>query len=498
MSYKEINSMRKEGNLSQALSMAESEFALQPDKHSATALFWCLNSLRKDIDTISQSQEVIDRMESLREKYAPDNDVLQKTVQIARAALSPEALAERKAWKVFKAAKEAQTLEMQKRLLLDYLRMDNPRPSLLHSLVLAEAIKIAKSRPEEFSIVSFTELWRLEHLRAEDWEKHDNKAGYKLPSTIEKLLSVLVKELVLAHVQPPHTISMLLDQALEQYPKNKHLIRYKAQFLALRGEKDEAIAIYKNLLTQQPGTPYLWDELSDMVDDSNTRTGMLCAAVSCSADENFLPKTRIKLANELFNLGLYGQAKCELDKASGTYARNNWSIPTSLTQLLSKIPSTVDAVDSRPVYARFRPFADDYLYSAAETVTLIKLKETRPQSGTGSDKIWQMRGQDGMVWVDPAKFRLDLRSPKGSIFKARMANGDVIAIAPSQLTPDLTWVRRVEGPLVIKNSANGKQFGFVESVFVTGTMLAGHENGEYVSLLAVLNPDNRWGAIVIY
>lgn len=497
MSYTEINAMRKEGNLSQALTMAESEFALHPDKHSAVALFWCLNSLRKETDLIDQSNAIIERMTALCLQYAPDNAALLKTIEVARQSLTPEAMSERKAWRVFKAAKEAPTLAEQTSLLNEYLTMDNPRPSMLHSLVLNEAIKIANDYPDGLSICSFAEAWQLEHLRPEDWDKPATKSGYPATSTIERLLSAISHELVRKGQAPSPTFSMLLQQALEQYPQNKQLVRNEAQFMALKGDKVGAADIYRDLLVQQPSAFYLWEDLSDLVDDPVVHAGMLCAALSCNAPDDYLPSIRLKLARDLIEMGLYDNALTELEMAADTYARNNWPMPQSMSELRAQIPSDANTTYNSALYAKYKACADQYLYANADKAILIKLKDVKNPRNS-ADLTWQMRGENGMVWIDPRKFRLDPRTPKGTIFAAHMLNDEVVSIAPTYDISNQPWIRKVEGYLIIKSSANGKRFGFVDSVFVTGTMLGSLRNGDYVSLLAVLNPDGRWGAIVIY
>lgn len=497
MSHSEINAMRKEGNLSQALTMAESEFALHPDKHSAVALFWCLNSLRKETDLIDQSTVIIDRMESLCQEFAPDNAALLKTIEVARQSLTHEAISERKAWRVFKAAKEATSLIEQKRLLNEYLSIDNPRPSMLHSLVLNYAIKLAKDNPDDFSICSFANLWNLEHLRPEDWDSPPAKGVYYASSTVEKLISAISHELVHTGQKPSRIFDMLLQQAIEHYPRNKHLMRNKARFMALNGDKEGAIAVYRDLLIQQPGVFYLWDELSDLVGNPDVRIGMLCAALSCHIPDDFLPRVRIKLTQALIDIGLFDNALTEIEMAADTYLRNNWAIPPDISELRSQIPAESTTTYNVPLYQRYRTYADSYLYENTERVILIKLKDVKNQHNN-SEPMWQMRGENGMVWINPRKFQLDPRTPKGALYEANMLNDDVISIRPTQNITDQLWIRRVEGSLIIKTGVNGKRFGFVDSVFVTGTMLGSLRSGDYVSLLAVLNPDGRWGAIVIY
>ncbi|MDE7375893.1 MAG: hypothetical protein K2N16_03490, partial [Muribaculaceae bacterium] len=66
---------------------------------------------------------------------------------------------------------------------------------------------------------------------------------------------------------------------------------------------------------------------------------------------------------------------------------------------------------------------------------------------------------------------------------------------PATLDEDLPWLRRVTGPVTIRQqAATGKMFGVVEDVFVPGHQLIGLSQGQEVTVTAILNGD-KWSSL---
>ena len=61
-------------------------------------------------------------------------------------------------------------------LLLDYLALNIPRPSRLHSLILRLAVRLARKFPE-FGFTRFFQLWNPATLRGEDYARDDGKSS---------------------------------------------------------------------------------------------------------------------------------------------------------------------------------------------------------------------------------------------------------------------------------------------------------------------------------
>ena len=151
-------------------------------------------------------------------------------------------------WLIYYALKQTNLGETQNRkiLLNQYLKLNLPRPSILHSLILGEAIKIEQTTPLQFRIRDFIRIWGLENLRTEDWEQYKTNEGHTLPSLVEKLIGVYAKELKTDGIKSPDDFSNLVDNALTKYPKSQNMPYFKATVLISQGKKEEALDYYKN------------------------------------------------------------------------------------------------------------------------------------------------------------------------------------------------------------------------------------------------------------
>ena len=77
-------------------------------------------------------------------------------------------------------------------LLFNYLSLENPRPELVHSMILQYAIFYSNKTPS-FNIYDFFQQWNPAFIREED-QKEDTKDGKTYPSLLSKLLRGFVKK----------------------------------------------------------------------------------------------------------------------------------------------------------------------------------------------------------------------------------------------------------------------------------------------------------------
>ncbi len=79
-----------------------------------------------------------------------------------------------------------------KKFLFIYLGLKNPRPELLHSVILQFSISYA-NKHHDFNLYKFFELWNPRLLRDEDKEKQ-YKEGKAYPSLVEKLIKEFINK----------------------------------------------------------------------------------------------------------------------------------------------------------------------------------------------------------------------------------------------------------------------------------------------------------------
>lgn len=471
MKLKEIHALRKEGRVEEAFAAAEQEYALSANIYTASALFWCLNDTFRDQDP-RESAASVERMEKLVALHGSDDDLMQRTLARAQKRVSPQWRAVKQAressrrgedisplyaeiaawheagvldemlyqdfgWLTYHMLKNAPAADtkLRKQLLNNYLKLDLPRPSALHSRMLGEAVKIENDAPYQFRIRDFIRLWGIDNLRDEDWEPFRTSGGRVLPSLVEKLVGAYARELKGDRAQAAEEFSRLVDKALEQYPSNQHLPYFKAIVLMSQGRQQEALEYYKSLILRYPSKSYLWRQAAELADDVDTRIALLCRALQCGADEEFLGGVRLRLAYLLDECNLSGAARYELERYRDTYQRKGWKLRWDFHKLYRRVQSAPLPDSNAALYAQFGVRADEFLYSALPMLQGVKISERIfDDSYHPGRKVmcWTLRVGNAMVRVrKPGRFKV-AAAPNGTLFDLRMQGDKVVWMRPHQ------------------------------------------------------------------
>ena len=537
MTIKEITALRKSGHLQEALEAAETEFAQSVNKYTVGALFWCLNDLYKQKNG-DDAASIIERMKTLYTDYCIGDEYMQKAIASAERqslphfhqikdavenakggadAISPhhqasiwynEGQLDRQlysdfGWLTYYALKQTAVGEVHKRkgLLNQYLQLDLPKPSILHSLILGEAIKVEQNTPLQFRIRDFIRIWGLENLREEDWEQYRTDGGITLPSTVGRLIGVYAKELKTDGVESSEDFSKLVDKALAKYPKNQNMPYFKAEVLISQGKVQEALTYYKNLILQFPSKFYLWDQTAELVEDIDTKIGLLCKALTCGTDDEYLVSVRLRLASLLYQKGMSENAKHELEKYRETYQNKGWNLKQNYWQIYNQLASASPAADNQEVYAKYAVKADEFIYSSLPTVIAVKVAEFQNDDRNHPGRkvtTWTLRtGNDAVRLRKPAKFGLDRRTPIGAIFDVKLQDDRIVWIKAHGGSVSEPWLKEVSGEVRRRTDRNGKKFAIISGSYVGENLLRGVNEGQTVKALSVQQKDGRWSAVSI-
>ncbi|MBQ0159212.1 MAG: hypothetical protein KBT28_01125 [Bacteroidales bacterium] len=164
--------------------------------------------------------------------------------------------AEQMGWAIYNQLKEGNlpSIEMRK-LLVQYLRLEIERPSMLHSMLLYTVLK-KYAGYTDFNFTSFFEMWGgVSCFRADDWKGAKTDNGKFRMSLAEKTLGRLMKALpskfrpiVCADEQFKSPLAhALLDPMLGRKPQNKRYLSWALK-LAFFDKDHAAIDKYKSLL----------------------------------------------------------------------------------------------------------------------------------------------------------------------------------------------------------------------------------------------------------
>lgn len=536
MTIKEITALRKSGKIEEALEAAQREFELNANNYTANALFWCLYDKSKTSVDNGALTSLYKQMMSLMD-YCGADEYMARSIAAIERRIDPvgmkikEAIERAKTgandiellnklrtdfgneslsrnlysdygWLIYYNLKNLplDDVENRKRLLHDYLKLNLPRPDLLHSLILLEAVKVEKHTPLQFRIRDFMRLWGWENLREDDWLQYQSDNGNTIPSLVEKLIAVYAKELKTDGVESPGEFEELVDKALRHYPNSQHMPFYKAMVLISKGRIPEAMEYYRKLILMSPSKFYLWHHLSALVEDVETKVAMLCKAINVEKDESFIGRCRLDLAKVLIEKGLFANAKYELEKYREFYQSHGWALKTEYRDVERLLPAGQNLQENGALYARYAKHAEEYVYSSIPSIFAIKvadkLVEDRNRPGRKYTQ-WTLRTAKGILSLKkPTKFGLDNRAPNGSPFDIKLYEGKIVCITQSYQNPlNQDWIKKVQGVIRLRIDRKGNPYAIINGVYVGTKLLKGIAEGDVVSVIGIRQDDGRWSAL---
>lgn len=538
MPYQEIKDLLDKQEYLEALQIAREEYKANAGLWEARNLFRCLyhnaKAAAKDNDP-ELASEFLEQMQLLYKSHdlndEINNGMLERTRRLSNPTgiLVQQAYAQAKAgngegayatvssiyndgrlpddqtnaygWIIYYSLKQQSDNDVErlvverKRRLMRYIELGLPSPSLLHSLILSEAVRIERTTPLKFVLHNFFDLWGgSDKLRPEDWEQFEGEHG-TLPSLVEKLVTVYVKEVMTDGRDPSEDFVTLIDKALETFGNNQNLPRQRAQIYLHFNQKDKAIDLYRKQLKRNASRYYLWAELAALVEDADTRLALTCMALSIKTKEDFLGKIRIYLAEQLCDRNEYALAAGQLALVRRCYERQGWHIPPTIAKVSDRIPAETAEADGRDFIRRHADEANIYLYDNAIHTTLVKSGETTDRK-TQKRRWWAADADGNRYSLDPRRLHLPGKCPDGTAIKAVIADKRVLQASVSDTIP--TFVQEFSGTVKRRVGATGKAYTFIDKAYVGQNLLDSDIiDGSTISVLAIRGKDDKWTALRI-
>lgn len=538
MPYQEIKDLLDKQEYLEALQIAREEYKANAGLWEARNLFRCLyhnaKAAAKDNDP-ELASKFLEQMQLLYQSHDLNDEINNGMLERARRLSNPtgilvqQAYAQAKAgngegayatvssiyndgrlpddqtnaygWIIYYSLKQQSDNDVErlvverKRRLMRYIELGLPSPSLLHSLILSEAVRIERTTPLKFVLHNFFDLWGgSAKLRPEDWEQFEGEHG-TLPSLVEKLITVYVKEVMTDGRDPSEDFVALIDKALETFDNNQNLPRQRAQIYLHFNQKDKAIDLYRKQLKRNASRYYLWAELAALVEDADTRLALTCMALSIKTKEDFLGKIRIFLAEQLCDRNEYALAAGQLALVRRCYERQGWHIPPTIAKVSDRIPAETAEADGRDFIRRHADEANIYLYDNAIHTTLVKSGETTDRK-TQKRRWWAADADGNRYSFDPRRLHLPGKCPDGTAIKAVIADKRVLQASVSDTIP--TFVQEFSGIVKRRVGATGKAYTFIDKAYVGQNLLDSDIiDGSTISVLAIRGKDNKWTALRI-
>lgn len=201
-----------------------------------------------------------------------------------------------------------------------------------------------------FSMLDFIMQWDITRLTEDDWIMGQGD-GHPVPSIGMRVVGKVFKE-----VESNPTVEMalkaapILAEALKHSPYNMNNQRYKAMIYRIMGKKDKAINIYMHLIGKHRRS-YLFQEMSELVDDDRYKIALLCKAIATQREEKFRQRMRFTLAGLLFGRDK-ARARYELDKCIAVRKQLGYSITWRMQNLAASLAEVtpVSEADEKSFY----------------------------------------------------------------------------------------------------------------------------------------------------
>ena len=334
MTVKDVFELRKQGKIEEAYEAIRPMYAVHQGKYTTLCMFWTASDiLKKRIEELTEQQEqssaCTNSAESQRKKTEGQKRV-QEAESIFKALLRVQPNIDDKDGK-------AQTAMMH------------------HALRLSEV-------SAAFSMLDFVESLPVEALTAADWQGGMSQDGkHQLPSTAQRLLTRAFHEIqvqmygdfMTRKAPSPHDevvasslkVMPLLQEAMRRNPRDKHNQRYMAVVYTIMGEREKAIAIYRQLLARHRDS-YLYAELAGLTDEPGPKAALLCRAIQNQRQEKFCTAYRLDLARLLLGRD-NARAAYELQKCVATRQALGYHITRDMEQMLSQLNGVQPATDTQ-------------------------------------------------------------------------------------------------------------------------------------------------------
>ncbi|WP_192800250.1 DUF7017 domain-containing protein [Brucella anthropi] len=449
---KDVTNLRKGGQLEEAYRLSVERIAdSEADDHDRAACAWCLIALAKHHSADGNRQKLSGHLDELRRFEVPATDEMlaehrEKALALAqpdrRAVLNARNLSkqgnhreasriyadlhskgsleseDRKSWgwelfRLIKAELEGKrddeltspVAQRVKRLLNTYLKLAIGGPDLLHSLMLRQALRLSKGN--HLKVLPFLRLWNPEQFSVEDFTQQSGNDGKIYPSLVEQVIHAAASEAADSdRADDRHFILPHVQESVKHFPENIWLKLSFTKLLRGLGRIDEARTLAIEFAREKASEYWAWELIGDLTtNDIDLRRSCYAKALSCSQDENFVGKVRLKLA-ELLEESHPTQARFEVERVMTHRAGAGYQVPHEAQALAERLAAFNSEPTDRPFYVG--------LSDAAEALLFSHLPWTHACLGDA----FTIKGRDGQksrrrrrVYVEGDAFAMELSLP---------------------------------------------------------------------------------------
>lgn len=406
---KEVTELRKSGQLEAACALSvERTTDSEADNYDRAAYAWCLIALVKQHSADGNRQKLSDYLDQLRRFEVPATDEMlaehrEKALALAqpdrRAVLEARNLSkqgkheeaariyadihansklepdDRKSWGwelywLIKDELEGKqddelsppVVQRVKRHLNTYLNLAIGGPDRLHSLILRQALRLTKGG--NLKVLPFFRLWNPDQFSDEDFTRQTGKDGKTYPSLVEQVLQTAASEAADSdRADDRHFILPHVQAAIRRFPENIWLKLSLTKLLRGLGRIDEARTLAIEFAREKASEYWAWELIGDLVpNDIDLRRSCYAKALSCSQNDDFVGKVRLKFA-ALLEESHPAEARFEAERMMTQRANAGYQIPHEAQILVERLGTISPNSTDRAFYGRLSDAAEALLFS---------------------------------------------------------------------------------------------------------------------------------------
>ncbi|SMX51038.1 DUF7017 domain-containing protein [Actibacterium lipolyticum] len=406
---KEVTELRKSGQPEAAYVLSVERTAEpEADDFDRAAYAWCLIDLLKQNSGDGNRQKLSDYLDQLRRFEVPASDKIlaehrekalaladpyRRAMQTARnlskqgkheeaariyadihasGNLEPD---DRKSWgwelyRLIKGELEGKQddelsspiVQRVKRHLNTYLKLDVGGPDLLHSLMLRQALRLTKG--DHLKVLPFLRLWNPDQFSDEDFTRQTGKDGKIYPALVEQVIQAAASEAAESdRADDRHFILPLVQDAMKRFSDNIWLKLNLTKLLRGMGRTDEALTLAVEFAREKASEYWAWELIGDLVpNDINLKRSCYAKALSCSQDDDFVGKVRVKFAT-LLEESHPAEARFEVERMMAHRARTGYQIPREALSLAERLAAISENPTDRTFYGGLSDAAEALLFS---------------------------------------------------------------------------------------------------------------------------------------
>lgn len=319
-----------------------------------------------------------------------------------------------------------------KQYLSIYMKLSVERPSLLHTVMLQHALKLGAA--SHLKMMVFAQMWGLENLRTDDFDRYLAPDGKQYPSLAEKVIQQASKEAA-AEAQPDQLNYILpfVENGIVRFQDNVWLKYNLVKLLRALGRSDDARAKAVDFAKTKANESWTWDLLASLQDEPAVRLACYCKALLCSQNDEYVSKIRLKAADALAEAGYFAEAKGEIMQVIEYKQKEGQRLPAEATRLTQQpwYPQASSAKPQMSFYARFAPQAEELLFSSLPWIDACAGERFVGQDGKQRRKIY-VRSEPLSIEFSVPDSRFPMRNLRpGAPIKIR---ADFDPKLPSKLT----------------------------------------------------------------